>query len=110
MELVARKTTQLGKYGLTVWANVDVGIGRVKGDSLIRIENKRPRAGSVLKVVERAGLFQRRQPRQLLLDLLFVSNVVDSEEIPHGTAANVRLRASLRPAEGVDRRRGRRFA
>lgn len=62
VELVSRKTTQLGEYGLTIGANVDVGIRRIKSDRLIGIESKRPCTGSVLNVVERVESFQRCQP------------------------------------------------
>ena len=44
---------QLGKYGLAVRADVDIGIGRIKGDGLISIEDERPGTGSVINAVER---------------------------------------------------------
>ena len=62
MELVARNTTQLIKHGLAVRADVDVGIGRIEGDSLISVEDERPWAGSVLNAVEGIGFLQRRYP------------------------------------------------
>src|ERR1700733_4710681 len=54
--------TQCGKHVLTVWVDVDVGIGRVVGNSLIRIENKRPFADSALNVGECVGPFRPHQP------------------------------------------------
>jgi hypothetical protein len=49
--------TQFGKHSLTVWADVNVGIGRIERNGLIRIEEERPTARSVLNAVERAGPF-----------------------------------------------------
>ena len=51
---------QLSKDGLAVWANVDVGIGRIEGNGLISVEYEQPCAGSVVNDVERMGLLQRR--------------------------------------------------
>jgi hypothetical protein len=61
VELVACNTTQLGKNGLTVRADVDIGVGRIEGDGLIRIEYERPCTGSALNAVECVGPFQRCQ-------------------------------------------------
>ena len=62
MELVARNTMQLSKYGIAVRADVDVGIGRIEGNSLISVEDERPGAGSVIDAVERIGPLQCRHP------------------------------------------------
>ena len=60
MELVTCDATQLGEHGLAVWADVDVGIGRIESDGLVRIEDERPCAGSMFDGVERVGPLQRR--------------------------------------------------
>ena len=62
VELVACNASQLGKNSLTIWADVDIGVGRIKGDGLIRIKNERPWTGSALNAVEGLSPFQRREP------------------------------------------------
>lgn len=62
LELIPGNSPQLTKNVLPIRADVDVGIGRVEGNSLIRVENKRPCAGSVLDAIEWVCPLQGREP------------------------------------------------
>src|SRR5579871_5302018 len=53
---------QLIQNVLPIRTDVDIGIGRVQGNSLIRIEVKRPCAGPVLNAVEGADASDGRKP------------------------------------------------
>src|SRR5262245_37079085 len=63
VELVACNASQLGKNGLAIWTDVDIGVGRIKGGGLIGIKDQRPRTGSIVDAVEGVRPFQRRDPR-----------------------------------------------
>jgi hypothetical protein len=59
VELIAGDAAQLRKNGCAISADIDVGIGRIKGDGLVRIEDERPRTASMLDGIECAGPLQR---------------------------------------------------
>src|ERR1700751_3859624 len=59
MELFTGDPAQLGEDGLAVTEDVDIGIGRIKSNGLVGIEDERPGTCSMLDGVERAGSLQR---------------------------------------------------
>ena len=59
VELITGDTAQLAKDGLAVTEDIDIGIGGIKSNGLIRIEDEVPGTGLMLDGVERAGSLER---------------------------------------------------